>query len=101
MEASPTVEMQRSGVSKGKIYAGAASSIVGLSAVSLLLILQSPKYAIHDFGLAIATTGVVIGLLLGGIILGAIARGTLGWLGVVACAVGLVFWGLIAFGELL
>ena len=95
------VEMQRSGVSRGKIYAGAASLIVGLSAVSLLLILQSPKYAIHDFGLAIATTGVVICLLLGGIILGAIARGTLGWLGVVSCAVGLVFWGLIAFGELL
>jgi hypothetical protein len=59
------VEMQRSGVSRGKIYAGAASSIVGLSAVSLLLILQSPMYAIHDFGLAIATTGVVICLLLG------------------------------------
>ncbi|MGA2078029.1 MAG: hypothetical protein ABSH52_31455 [Terriglobia bacterium] len=88
-------------MSRGKIYAGAASLIVGLSAVSRLLILQSPKYATHDFGLAIATTGVVICLLLGGIILGAIARGTLGWLGVVACGVGLAFWGLIAFGELL
>ena len=95
------METQRSGVSRGKIYAGAASSIVGLSAVSLLLILQSPKYAIHDFGLAIATTGVVICLLLMGIVLGAIARGTLGWLGAVACGVGLVFWGLIALGELL
>ncbi len=60
------VEMQRSGVSRGKIYASAASLIIGLSAVSLLLILQSPEYAIHDFGLAIATTGVVICLLLGG-----------------------------------
>jgi len=93
--------MQRSAGSRGKIYAGAASLIVGLSAVFLLFILQSPKYAIHDFGLAIATTGVVICLLLGGIILGAIARGVLGWLGLVACAVGLAFWSLIAFGELL
>jgi hypothetical protein len=95
------VEMQSRGVSRGKIYAGAASLTVGLSAVALLLILQSPKYAIYDFGWAIATTGIVMCVLLGGVILGAIARGTLGCVGVVACGIGLVFWGLIAFGELL
>jgi hypothetical protein len=50
---------------------------------------------------AITTTVVALLSLVAGIVLGSIARGVLGWLGVVSCVVGLLFWLLMLVGVLL
>jgi hypothetical protein len=50
---------------------------------------------------AITVTSATLLLLLVGVILGGIARGALRWLGVVSCAVGLLFWLLMEIGVLL
>ena len=86
---------------RGKDLCGAASLIIGLTSVSLVFVLQLPRFRIFDFRLAISLTALELLLLLGGVILGGIARGTLRWLGVVTCAVGLLFWLRMAIGVLL
>ena len=93
-------EMRAKG-GKGKDLCGAGSLIIGLSSVSLVFVLQLPRFRIFDFHLAIDATITELLFLLVGIILGSIARGTLRWLGVISCAVGLLFWLLMAFGELM
>ncbi len=86
---------------RSKNLCGAASLIIGLSSVSLVFILQLPRFRIFDFRLAITITIATLLLLLVGVVLGGTARGTLGWLGVVSCVVGLLFWLLMAIGVLL
>ena len=93
-------EVQHQG-GRGKDLCGAASLIIGLSSVSLFLVLQLPRFRTFDIGVAITVTVAALLFLLAGIILGSIARGTLRWLGVVSCAVGLLFWLLMAIGVLL
>ena len=86
---------------RGKHLCGAASLIIGLSSISLFFVLQLRRFAIYDFRLAITITLAVLLLLLGDVILGCFGRGVLRGLGVVSCAVGLLFWLLMAFGVLL
>jgi len=61
---------------RGKDLCGAASLIIGLTSVSLVFVLQLPRFRIFDFRLAISLTALELLLLLGGVILGGIARGT-------------------------
>jgi hypothetical protein len=86
---------------RGKDLCGAASLIIGLSSVSLFFLLQLPRFRTFDFGVAITVTSATLLLLLVGVILGGVARGALRWLGVVSCAVGLLFWLLMGIGVLL
>ena len=86
---------------RGKDLCGAASLIIGLSSVSLVFVLQLPRFRIFDFRLAISLTALELLLLLVGVILGGIARGALRWLGVLSCTVGLLFWLLMAIGVLM
>jgi len=88
-------------VERGKDLCGTASLFIGLSSIWLFFVLQQRRFAIYDFRLAITTTVAVVLLLLGGVILGWFARGALRGLGVVSCAVGLLFWLLMAVGVLL
>jgi hypothetical protein len=91
----------RAKVERGKRLCGAASLIIGLTSLSLVFVLQLPRFRIFDFHLAIDATITQLLFLVVGVILGSIARGTLRWLGVISCAVGLLFWLLMAFGELM
>lgn len=86
---------------RGKDVCGAASLIIGLSSVSLFFVLQQPRFRTFDFGVAITVTKAALLFLLAGVVLGSIARGILRWLGVVSCAVGLLFWLLMAIGALM
>jgi len=104
----PEVQHKRG---RGRVLCGAASLIVGLSSVALFFLLQLHwfrtyplqlhRFPTYDFGVAITTTVVALLSLVAGIVLGSIARGVLGWLGVVTCAVGLLFWLLMLVGVLL